>query len=113
MTAARKPKSSTALTKPVSVKFEPNDLEEVKASARAAGLTPSEYLREAALLQSVPLYPLQQPLAELTAILVELRRRLANPRKLDGIELMHLELHVPAIKRLVVALIKISGRRLG
>ena len=111
MTAAGKPKSSAARNQPVSVKFEPNELETVKALARTAGLTLSEYLRQVALRQAVPLYPLQRPLAELTAVLVELRRRLANPRKLDGIELKHLEIHVSAIKRLVVALIRFSGRR--
>lgn len=113
MTAVAKAESSTARARPVSVKFEPNDFKAVKVAARAAGLTPSQYLREAALRQAAPLYPLQRPLAELTAILVELRRRLANPLKLDGIELMHLELHVTAIKRLVVALIRLSGRQVG
>lgn len=108
-------KSGAARIKPVSVKFEPHDLETVRTMARDAGLKLSEYLRWAALREAqskaVPLYPLQRPLAELTAILLQLRRRLADPRKFDGIELMHLEIHVSSIKRLVKTLIRISDRR--
>lgn len=112
MAARKKQEPRAPVATPVSVRFDAEDLEKLEAARSAAGITLSEFIRQAALGQATPLYPLQRPLAELTAILLELRRRLAGPKHLDAIETQRLEIQTVAIRRLVVVLIRASGRQL-